>query len=118
MKAARPATSGASTAGTATLATRPDQLTPLVPTAARAEPTTPPIRAWDDDEGMLRYQVSTFQMIAPSSPAKTIWSVTMPWSTMPFAIVAATLTERNAPTKFRVAATPTATRGGRARVAM
>src|SRR5215217_1788447 len=35
---------------------------------------------------------------------------------MPLAIVAATASERNAPTKFSVAARPTATRGGIARV--
>ena len=35
---------------------------------------------------------------------------------MPFAIVAATSSEMNAPAKFRIAARPTATRGGRARV--
>src|SRR4051812_21993819 len=37
-------------------------------------------------------------------------------STMPLAIVAATASDRNAPTKFRLAARPTATRGGIARV--
>src|SRR3954453_22788202 len=35
---------------------------------------------------------------------------------MPLAIVAATASDRNAPTKLRVAARPTATRGGIARV--
>ena len=35
---------------------------------------------------------------------------------MPFATVAATWSERNAPTKFRIAAMPTASRGGSARV--
>ena len=44
--------------------------------------------------------------------------MTSPWLTIPFAIVAATLIERNAPTKFRVAAIPTAIRGGKARVAI
>src|SRR4051794_21724077 len=35
---------------------------------------------------------------------------------MPFATVAATSSEMNAPTKFSIAASPTAMRGGRARV--
>ena len=37
---------------------------------------------------------------------------------MPLAIVAATATEMNAPTKLRIDASPTATRGGSARVAI
>src|SRR6185437_5057396 len=45
-------------------------------------------------------------------------TVIMPWSTMPLAIVAATATERNAPTRFRTAASPTARRGGSASVAI
>jgi hypothetical protein len=47
-----------------------------------------------------------------------IGTVTSAWSTMPFAIVAATVTEMKAPTKFRTAARPTAMRGGSARVAI
>ena len=40
----------------------------------------------------------------------------MPDSTIPLAIVAATASDRNAPTKFRLAAMITATRGDIARV--
>ena len=40
-----------------------------------AAPTRPPIRAWEDDEGSPKYQVSRFQAIAPKSPAIT---TTMP----------------------------------------
>src|SRR3954454_19340775 len=44
--------------------------------------------------------------------------VTTPESTMPFATVAATLMEMKAPTKFRIAATPTAIFGFSAPVAI
>ncbi len=56
--------------------------------------------------------------IAPSNPAKMIVSEIDPWSTIPLAIVAATLIERKAPTKFRLAASPSAALGGSARVAI
>ena len=118
MSAAAPAMTGASSAGTATFDTTPVQSTPLVPTAASTAPMMPPMSAWLDDDGMPRYHVKTFQTIAPTSPAKMISSVTSPWVTIPLAIVAATLTERNAPTKFSTEASPTATRGRRAPVAM
>src|SRR5215218_9602986 len=86
------------------------------PSAANAAPTTPPISACDDDDGSPKYHVSRFQKIAPIRPAKTIDSVTRSASTMPLAIVAATSSDRKAPTKFRTAAMLTATRGGIARV--
>src|SRR5262249_20310323 len=116
--AAPPQMIGASTAGTTTFARIPLQITPLVPTAASTEPTTPPINACDDDDGMPKYHVRTFQRIAPTSPANTIGTVTMSCSTIPLAIVAATEIERNAPAKFNADARPTAIRGGSARVAI
>ena len=67
---------------------------------------------------MPKYQVVTFQRMAPTRPAKMIGTVTVSWSTMPLAIVAATVTEMNAPTKLRIDASPTATRGRSARVAI
>jgi hypothetical protein len=60
--------------------------------------------------------VTRFQTIAPTRPAKMTLSETALGSTMPLAIVAATCKDRNAPTKFRIAARPMATRGGSARV--
>src|SRR5215210_6594713 len=99
----RPATANASTgaisAGIATFSSRPS-----------------PITACEEDDGRPKYQVSRFQKIAPIRPAKTIGSVTRSASTMPLAIVAATSSERKAPTKLRIAAMPTATRGDIARV--
>ena len=64
------------------------------------------------------YQVITFQMIAPTRPAKMTGTVIVVWSTMPLAIVAATATERKAPIRFRTAASATAARGDIAWVAM
>jgi hypothetical protein len=90
--------------------------TARAPSAAKAEPTTPPISACELDEGRPKYQVSRFQPIAPIRPAKTMAGV-MSWAvTMPEAIVAATSSERKAPTKFSTPAMPTATRGAIARV--
>src|SRR5262245_53686628 len=101
-----------------TFAATPLQITASVPTAAIIAPSTPPMSACEDEDGMLKYQVSRFQRIAPTSPAKTIGTVTRFCSTMPFAIVAATVTEMKAPAKLSTDASATATRGGRARVAI
>src|SRR5215216_6403954 len=76
----------------------------------------PPMRAWLELDGRPRYHVMRFHVIAPTRPAKTIFRVIAPGSTIPFATVAATLSETNAPAKFRTAAESTARRGERARV--
>ena len=109
---------GASSAGMMTFETTPLQITAPVPTAAIIAPSMPPMSACEDEDGTLKYQVTRFQTIAPTRPANTIGTVTRFWSTMPFAIVAATETEMNAPAKLSTDASPTATRGGSARVAM
>ena len=54
----------------------------------------------------------------PTSPANTTVSVTEPVSTRPLAMVAATLNDRNAPTRFSTPESATATFGGSAPVAM
>ena len=56
--------------------------------------------------------------MAPTRPPKTTVGVMTFASTMPPATVAATSSEMNAPTKFRIAAMVTATFGLRAPVAM
>src|SRR4051812_23423106 len=99
-----------------TLPRSPSPLTALVPSAANAAPTTPPISACDELDGRPKYHVARFHAIAPISPAKTIVGVMKSASTIPFATVAATASEMNAPTKLRIAANVTATRGGSARV--
>ena len=78
----------------------------------------PPISACDEDEGTPYHQVTRFQVMAPTRPAKMIVGVTAPASTIPLATVAATVIEMNAPAKFRIAATPTAIFGFSAPVAM
>ena len=105
-------------AGMMTFSTSPEPLTAAAPSAANAAPTTPPIRACDELEGRPRYQVARFQVIAPIRPAKTIVVVIRSASTMPLATVAATSSEMKAPTKLRIDAMVTATRGASARVEM
>src|SRR3954453_5796921 len=114
--AATRASTGATTAGTATFSTSPLHSTALGPAEAIVAPTMPPISACEEDDGRPRRHVARFQAIAPTRPANTVSSVTAPASTMPLAMVAATDSERNAPTKFSVADIATATRGDIARV--
>ncbi len=102
--------------GISTLSLIPPQFTTPQPEAAIAEPIIPPISAWLELEGSPMSHVMRFQVIAPTRPAMTISSVIASWSMMPFAIVAATATETNAPAKLRTAALATATRGLSARV--
>jgi hypothetical protein len=68
------------------------------------------------DDGRPKYHVARFHAIAPTNPANTIGGVTRSASTIPEAIVAATSSERKAPTKLSTAARLTATRGFMARV--
>src|SRR4051812_45178268 len=116
----RPATTIASTEATSaritTLESRPSNCTPPAPTATNVATTNPPMTAGELEDGRPKYHVARFQAIAPIRPANTICGVTTSASTMPEAIVAATASERNAPTKFRAAAIVTAERGPIARV--
>src|SRR3954453_12941670 len=110
------ASTGATSAGTMTFSTIPAPSTASGPAATKADPTMLPMSACEDEEGRPKYQVARFHAIAPISPAKTIDGVITSAWTMPVAIVAATWSDRNAPTKLRREASPTATRGGIARV--
>src|ERR1700722_14103755 len=101
-----------------TLDANPCHLTAWPPAAAMVEPTTPPISACDELEGIPKNHVSRFQAIPPARPAKTTVSVTSLVSTNPLAMVAATLKERKAPTRLRTPDIATATRGDRAPVAI
>ncbi len=98
------ATIGATSAGIRTLLTMPSPSTAPDPTAARTDPTTPPMSACEELDGRPKYQVIRFQAIAPTRPAKTIVGVIAPASTTSEAIVAATASEMKAPTKLRIAA--------------
>src|ERR1700733_2402621 len=109
---------GDSAAGMITLATRFCHCTACAPAAAIIEPMTPPMSACDELDGMPRYQVARFQMIAPARPANTTVGVTRLVLTRPLAIVAATLSERKAPTRLRMPDSATAVRGPSACVAI
>jgi hypothetical protein len=116
--ATSPAMNGESAAGMITDETRPRQITPWPPTAAIIAPTMPPITACDELDGMPSSQVSRFQTMPPTRPAKTSSSETRWESTRPFAIVAATAVDKNAPTRFSTPDSATATRGFRAPLAI
>ena len=94
-----------------TLDTTPCQITPCPPTAAIIAPTMPPISACDELDGMPSSQVSRFQVMPPTRPAKISSRVTSPESTSPLAMVAATAVDRKAPTRFSEAESVTATFG-------
>ena len=120
--ATKPATTGARTAGMTTLLRTPLQATPLIPRDAIAAPISPPNSACEELEGMPSNHVARFQMMPPTRPAKTMvssaWPPTFPRFTTPLATVAATSTERKAPTRFKEADRATATLGLRAPVAI
>ena len=81
-------------------------------------PISPPNSACDELEGSPTSHVSRFQMIAPSSPAKTMGAVINESSNRPPEIVLATAVDRQAPTRLSTAARMTATRGRSAPVAI
>src|SRR4051812_20045725 len=109
---------GATIAGAITFSTMASPWIASAPSATNAEPMMPPISACEDDDGSPNHQVTRFQVIAPIRPPKTIVGVMASADTMPLAIVAATSSEMNAPTKFRIEAMSTAARGDIARVEM
>lgn len=89
-----------------------------------AAPAIEPINVCDELDGIPKYQVTKFQVIAESKAAKiTIEPISgasavdkANGSTMSDAIAFATPTNVIAPKKFIIAAIMTATRGGNARV--
>ena len=88
------------------------------PAAAIPAPSSPPISAWLDDEGMPFTQVSTFQNIAPTSAPNTTAGVTVSGSTMPLPTVSATCSPTNQyAAKLPTAANSTAINGDSSRVA-
>src|SRR6202161_273275 len=82
----------------------------------------PPMSAWLELDAIVKYQVTRFHRSAPTSAANTNVRpepfVSECGSTIPFAIVAATLIERKAPTRLSTADMATATRGLSAPVAI
>src|SRR5260221_9818949 len=102
--------------------TRLVRLTACTPASMIVAPMMPPISAWLELDGIERYHVIRFQVIAPTSAASTSTSPSVPTSSfglmIPLAIVAATSIEMKAPAKLSTAEIPTATRGFRAPVAI
>src|SRR3954452_12027674 len=94
----------------------PSPLMAPAPSATNAAPISPPISACDELDGRPSHHVARFHAIAPTSAANTTVVVMAPASTMPEPMVAATLSEMNAPAKFRTADSRTANRGDIARV--
>ena len=74
--------------------------------------------ACEDEDGSPKYQVTRFQAIAPSRPARTIANPAWPFgaSMIPPPIVLATFVEMSAPTTLNTAAIASATLGVNARV--
>src|SRR6201995_1843933 len=105
-------------AGMITLEIRPFHRTAEPPAAAMGEAITPPIGACDELEGIPKNHASRFQITPPHKPARTTVTVTLPVSTRPLAMVAATLSDRNAPTRLSTPDSATPTRGPRAPVAI
>ena len=110
------AANGAMSDGFRTFSQRPAHSITPQPCATIADPMTPPMRAWLELDGSPRNHVIRFQVIAPTRPARMMLSVMAAGSTIPLAIVAATLNEMKAPMKLRIAAIATAFRGDSARV--
>ena len=111
-------TIGETTIGMTTFSRRRPTCT--VAPAASAAPTSPPIRAWEDDDGRPNHQVSRFQPIAPTSAAAHDHQARRcpcGAAMMPLPTVAATCRcRRTPPTRLATAAMTSATRGVSARV--
>src|SRR4029079_1462162 len=95
------ASTGATAAGTRTVSMIPSTLMTLAPSAANAEPISPPIRACDELDGSPAHHVAMFHAIAPTRPAKTTVVVTAPESTIPDPTVAATFSEMERAAELR-----------------
>ena len=75
------------------------------------------MRAWDELDGMPKYQVIRFQEIAPIRPAMITYTVTSSMTTSPLPIVFAMWTSNtSAATRLKNAAHMTAFLGVRTRV--
>jgi len=61
------------------------------PPNAKAAPAKAPINVWEEDEGIPNHQVSRFQKIAASNPAKITSSISCPLTTSVFTVFAMVL---------------------------
>ena len=109
----------------------PFHFTPAQPRPAAPAPVRPPSRACDELDGRPSSQVNRFHRMPPARPARMMSSTASPPSASSsgfgapslvcrlitaLVTVSATCTERKAPTRFRIADSPTATLGFRAPV--
>jgi len=84
---------------------------------ASAAPTSPPMRACDDEDGRPKYHVMRFHAIAPTTAANTTTSpCVVSGASMMLPTVLATFTETRDPARLKTAARARAARGVRARV--
>src|SRR5512143_391802 len=87
------------------------------PAFATAAPAYPPINACEELDGIPKYHVMMFQMIAPSRPPRMTFGFTMLCSIIPPPIAFATAREPvNAAAKLNTAAQSTAANGLNTRV--
>src|SRR5438105_587278 len=89
----------------------------LQPALATPAPTMLKISAWLELDGMPKYQVTRFQVIAAINAEMTSACVDSSGETIPLPTVVATAVPDNAPTKFSTPAMSTARPGDRTRVA-
>src|SRR5450756_1357423 len=83
----------------------PDQTIALKPARAMAAPAYAPTRAWEEEDGSPTRQVTTFQVIAPTRPARITNGSTTRMSIKPPPIVLATAVPNvKAATKLKKAA--------------
>ena len=118
--AARPATTGDTSAGMSTLVSTAAKFTPSTPAPTMTAPTKPPNSACEELDGKPTSHVSRFHTMAPTKPAKMNSGPMLTWASlmMPPDMVLATSVERNAPTRLSAPAASTAVFGFRAPVAM
>src|SRR5690349_7007110 len=100
--------SGESTIAAAVLDS-PPQTTTAMPALATPAPSSPPISACELLDGMPKYQVTTFQTMAPVSAPNTTRASTISASTIPVPSVCATCSPNTKKAmKLKNAAQPTA----------
>ena len=128
--ATRQATIGAAIAGMTIEVSTPSHFTPDTPSAAIAEPISPPNSACEDEDGRPNSQVMRFQRMPPTSPANTMVRMGIPISAVigapsgPWMLttllltVSATSILRKAPTRLSTAQSATAILGRSAPLAI
>ena len=107
---------GDPTKGMSTLPTMPSTCHEPSPAEMNAAPSSPPMSAWLDDDGIPSRQVRRFQMMAPTSAAAITDCDSTFVSMSPVPMVPATAVPVSAPKKFATALIAMAQLGFSARV--